>query len=74
MSLDAPAFSVPRHNLSSQLPSELPADLLSAHLVWVWHSGVVPLSNPSTMAPMPSYTGDPAPALSRSGSERRSSP
>jgi hypothetical protein len=31
-SLDAPAFSLPRHNSSHQLPSELPAYILSAHL------------------------------------------
>jgi hypothetical protein len=50
-SLDAPAFSFPRHNSSRQLPSKLPADLLSAHLVWVWRGSVVfplgwPLSRP----------------------------
>jgi hypothetical protein len=32
-SLDALAFSLPRHNSSRQLPSELPADLLTAHFV-----------------------------------------
>ncbi len=45
-SLDAPTFSLPRHNSSCQLPSELPADLLSACLVWVRHSGVVPPLHP----------------------------
>jgi hypothetical protein len=37
------AFSLPRHNCSSGLPSELPAELLSACLVWVRRSGPVPL-------------------------------
>jgi hypothetical protein len=32
-SLDAPAFSMPRHNMSRQLPSELLADLLNARLI-----------------------------------------
>jgi hypothetical protein len=41
-SLDAPAFSLPRHNLSCQLPSELLADLLSACLVWVRRGSMVP--------------------------------
>jgi hypothetical protein len=40
-SLDAPAFSLPRH-LSLQLSSEFPADLLSVRLVWVRHGGMVP--------------------------------
>ncbi len=33
--LDAPAFSLPRHNCSSSLLSELLAELISARLVWV---------------------------------------
>jgi hypothetical protein len=37
----SPALSLPRHNSSCQLPSELPADLLSDHLFWVWCGGVV---------------------------------
>ncbi len=41
--LDVPAVSLPRHNSSTQLHSELPAELLSAPLVWVCHGGVVPL-------------------------------
>ncbi len=32
--LHVPAPSLPRHNSSTQLPSELPAELLSAPLVW----------------------------------------
>jgi transposase InsO family protein len=41
--LDAPAFSLPRHNSSSSLhlPSELPAQLLSACLVWIRCGGAV---------------------------------
>jgi hypothetical protein len=41
-SLDAPAYSLPRHNSSHQLPSELPTDLLNARLALVQRSGVVP--------------------------------
>jgi hypothetical protein len=46
--LDAPAFSLPRHNPSSSLalPSELPAHFLSARLVWVCCSGAVPPLQP----------------------------
>jgi hypothetical protein len=41
--LDAPAFSLPRHNSSSslQLPSNLPAQLLSARLAWIHRGGTV---------------------------------
>jgi hypothetical protein len=45
-SLDAPAFSLPRNSLSRQLPSELPADHLSARLVWVRCGGMVSLLHP----------------------------
>ena len=41
--VDAPAYSLPRHNIPSQLPDELPADLLRAPLVWVRRRGAVPL-------------------------------
>jgi hypothetical protein len=44
--LDAPAFSLPRHNSSSSLPSQLPAELLSARLVWVCRGGAVPPLQP----------------------------
>ncbi len=46
--LNAPAYSLPRHNTSSSssLPSELPAELLSAHLVWVRRGGAVPPLQP----------------------------
>ncbi len=40
--LHVPAVSLPRHNSSAQLPSELQADLLSAPLVWVHRGGVIP--------------------------------
>ncbi len=39
--LDAPAFSLPRHNFSNQLSNDLPAELLSARLVWVCRGGAV---------------------------------
>jgi hypothetical protein len=39
--LHVPATSLPRHNSSTQLPSELPAELLSAPLVWVCRGGVI---------------------------------
>ncbi len=44
--LDAPAFSLPRHNCSIQLASELPAKLLSAPLAWVHCGGIVPPLQP----------------------------
>jgi hypothetical protein len=40
--LDVPTVSLPRHNSSTQLPSELPAELLSARLVWVHRGGIIP--------------------------------
>jgi hypothetical protein len=46
--LHAPAFSLPMHNSSSSLhlPSKLPAELLSACLVWVCRGGAVPPLQP----------------------------
>jgi hypothetical protein len=42
--LHVSAPSLPRHNSSTDLPSELPAELLSAPLIWVsWGSLVPPL-------------------------------
>jgi hypothetical protein len=40
--LDVPFSSLPWHNSSVQLPSELPAELLSAPLVWVHGGDIVP--------------------------------
>jgi hypothetical protein len=40
--LHVSAPSLPRHNSSTDLPSELPAELLSAPLVWVCWGGLVP--------------------------------
>jgi hypothetical protein len=37
---------LPRHNCSSSLPSELPAELLSARLVWIRRRGAVPPLHP----------------------------
>ncbi len=59
--LDAPVFSLPRHNLSRHLPSEFPADLLSARLVWVRAASSSPCTL-SEMAPMLSSAGDPVPS------------
>jgi hypothetical protein len=40
--LDAPPFSLPRHNSSTQLPTELPDELLRAPSFWLRHGGVIP--------------------------------
>jgi hypothetical protein len=40
--LHVSAPSLPRHNSSTELPSELPAELLSGPLVWVRRGGLVP--------------------------------
>jgi hypothetical protein len=44
--LDAPAFPLPRHSSSTQLPSKLPAELLSACLLWVRRGGTIPPLSP----------------------------
>jgi hypothetical protein len=44
--LHVSAPSLPRDNSSTELPSELPAELLSAPLVWVRRGGVVPPLQP----------------------------
>ena len=44
--LHVSAPSLPRHNSSTELPSELPAELLSAPLVWVRRGGLVPPLQP----------------------------
>jgi hypothetical protein len=45
--LDAPPFSLPRHNSSTQLPAELPDELLRAPIVCLCRRGVVlPLHHP----------------------------
>ncbi len=44
--LHVSAPSLPRHNSSTELPSKLPAKLLSAPLVWVHRGGVVPPLKP----------------------------
>ncbi len=44
--LHVSAPSLPRHNSSTDLPSELPAELLSAHLVWVCRGSLVPPLQP----------------------------
>ncbi len=62
-SLDAPAFSLPRHNLSRQLPSEPLADLLSTRLVWVPRGGTVPPLHPLYDGPYAVRRRDPTPSL-----------
>jgi hypothetical protein len=49
--LDVPAVSLPRHNSSTQLPSELPAELLSAPLIWVCSGGIIPPLQPLYESP-----------------------
>jgi hypothetical protein len=44
--LHVSAPSLPRHNSSTELPSELPAELLSTPLVWVRRGGQVPPLQP----------------------------
>jgi hypothetical protein len=44
--LHVSAPSLPRHNSSTDLPSELPAELLSAPLVWVHQGRLVPPLQP----------------------------
>jgi hypothetical protein len=61
------APSLPRHNSSTDLPSELPAELLSAPLVWVRQGGLVPPLSRSTTAPTRSCATAPTPSPSESG-------
>ncbi len=72
--LDVPAVSLPRHNSSAQLPSELPTELLSAPLVWVHRGGIIPPLQPLYDGPTPFCTVDPSPSPSKSGPGKRSSP
>jgi hypothetical protein len=51
--LDALPYSLPRYNSSHQLPSELPANLVSAHLIWVHRDSVVPPLQPLYAGPYP---------------------
>jgi hypothetical protein len=44
--LHVSASSLPRHNSSTELPSKLPAELLSAPLVWVRRGSLVPPLQP----------------------------
>jgi hypothetical protein len=43
--LDAPAFSLPRHNFSAQLLAELPDKLLRAPFIWLRCGSIVPPLN-----------------------------
>jgi hypothetical protein len=47
--LDGPAFSLPRHNSSTQLPAELPDELLRAPFFWLHRSSV---SHPASPPPL----------------------
>jgi transposase InsO family protein len=70
--LHVSAPSLPRHNSSTDLPSELPAELLSAPLVWVRRGSLVPPL--PTTAPTRSCAAAPAPSPSESGHGTRWSP
>jgi hypothetical protein len=72
--LDAPAYSLPRHNCSSGLPRELKAELISARLVWICRCGAVLRSSRCTTAPSPPSAAEAAPLRCRSGPEKRLSP
>ncbi len=50
--LHVSAPSLPRHNSSTKLPSELPAELLSAPLIWVLRGGLVPPLQPLYDGPL----------------------
>ncbi len=65
--LDAPVFSLPRHNSSTQLPSELPAKLLSARRVWVHLGSTVPPLQPLYDGPFAVLRQGSAPSPAESG-------
>jgi hypothetical protein len=61
------ASSLPRHNSSTDLSSELPAELLSAPLVWVRRGGLVPPLQPLYDGLYAVLHRGPAPSPSESG-------
>jgi hypothetical protein len=65
--LHVSAPSLPRHNSSTDLPSELPAELLSAPLVWVRRGGLIPPLQPLYDSPYAVLRCPPAPSPSESG-------
>jgi hypothetical protein len=70
--LHVSAPSLPKHNSSTDLPSELPAELLSALLVWVSRGGIIPhlqLFYDSPYAVL--RRSPPPPSPSKSGSGKR---
>ncbi len=71
--LHVPTTSLPRHSSSTQLPSELPAELLSVPLVWVRQGASFHPFSRSTMS-TPFCAVAPAPSPSESGHGTRSSP
>ncbi len=64
--LHVSAPSLPRHNSSTDLPSELPAELLSAPLIWIRWGVLFHLFSCSMTAPMRSCATAPAPSPSES--------
>ncbi len=72
--LHVPTVSLPRHNSSAQLPSELPCKLISAPLVWIRRDGVIPPLQPLYDSPFAVLRRGPAPSPSESGSGMRSLP
>jgi hypothetical protein len=70
-------FSLPKHNSSCQLPSELPPDLLSTRIIWVWPNGMVPPLHPSMTAlhrPLPGTPHLHHPGQAERGHHRRELP
>jgi hypothetical protein len=65
--LHVPAVSLPGHNSSPQLTSELPGELLSAPLVWVCRGGFIPPLQPLCDGPYAVLRRGPAPPPSESG-------
>jgi hypothetical protein len=59
---------LPRHNSSTELPSKLPAELLSAPLVWVHRGGLVSLLQPLYDGPYAVLRCDPRSYTIRVGS------
>jgi hypothetical protein len=69
--LHVSAPSLPRHNSSTKLPRELPAELLSTLLVWVCRGGLVPPLQPLYDGPYAVLRRGPVPSPSESGRRTR---
>jgi transposase InsO family protein len=72
--LHVSAPSLPRHKSNTYLPSELPAELLSAPLIWVHRGGLVPPLQLLYNGPYTVLCRGPAPSPSESGRGTRWSP